>query len=529
VYPRNGGVEVYFRDITDRKVFEERFRRLFDSNIVGMACADEERIYEANDLLLEMLGYTREEFRNRGLNWRELTPPEHLANDEAALRDLTAAGSFRPFEKEYLRKDGSRASVLLGGTILQQSPMQSLCFILDLSERKRLERQVLEAQKLESLGMLAGGIAHDFNNLLVGVMGNASLAQEMLPPEHPVTEMLERIVSASEHAGLLTKQMLAYSGKGRFVIELVNLTELIREILAIVHPAIPKKIAVRMALDGSTPAVEADRSQMQQILTNLVLNAAEAIGQSAGVVVVTTGARALSAADMRRELNSPELEPGLYVYLRVDDTGCGMDEETKGRIFDPFFTTKFTGRGLGLAAVAGIVRGHKGAIRVSTAPGQGSSFTVFLPAAEQPPVPLEARASADELCGEGTILVVDDEPVVRDMGKRTLERYGYRVVLAESGPEAIQKFREQAGAVAGVLLDLSMPGMGGVETLRELRKIEPGARVLLSSGYNEVETMRLFDGLDVAGFIQKPYTTKQLANKVKKALSTPGRSDLGHE
>jgi PAS domain S-box-containing protein len=521
LHPRDGGgLEVYFRDITDRKrseeamrASEERFRRLFDANIVGIVCANSEAIYEANDAFLEMMGVTREEFARTGLPLRGLTPPEYSFRDEEAQREMLGKGSFRPFEKEYLRRDGSRVPILMGGSLLQESPVQCICFILDLTERKQLERRVLEAQKLESLGVLAGGVAHDFNNLLVGVMGNASLAKEMLEEPHPASELLESVLTASEHAALLTKQMLAYSGKGRFVLEPVVLSELVEEITPIVQPSISKKVSVRSELASGLPAVEADRSQMQQILTNLLLNASEAIGETAGAITVRTSSRTIVRTETAQ---TGELTPGNYVCLEVEDTGCGMDEPTRRRIFDPFFSTKFTGRGLGLAAVAGIVRGHQGAIRVNSVPGRGSRFTVFLPAVSRPERPVEAPEAAEELRGSGTILVVDDEAVVRSMAKRGLEHFGYEVRLAESGPEAVELAR--AGGVDAVLLDLSMPGMSGQETLVELRKVDARVPVVLSSGYNEAETMRLFEGMEVAGFIQKPYRGPHLAKKVKEAL-----------
>jgi CheY-like chemotaxis protein len=295
--------------------------------------------------------------------------------------------------------------------------------------------------------------------------------------------------------------------------ETVNLPELVEEIIPIVQPSISKKITVSTEFEAQLPAIEADRSQMQQILSNLVLNAAEAIGEAAGTIRVRTEFRRV---DRPEPAQAGEVGPGNYVCLRVEDTGCGMDEETRRRIFDPFYTTKFTGRGLGLAAVAGIVRGHKGAIRVASTPGQGTSFTVFLPAtARVAAAPVEAEP-AEDLRGSGTILVVDDEAVVRAMAERALVRYGYEVRLASSGLEAIEVVR--AGGVTGVLLDLSMPGMSGLETLAELRKVDGRVPVVLSSGYNEMETMRLFAGMDVAGFVQKPYTGWVLARKMKGAM-----------
>ena len=240
---------------------------------------------------------------------------------------------------------------------------------MDITERKRAEENLRQAQKLESIGLLAGGIAHDFNNLLVGVIGNASLAQDMIPSGSPALKVLKRIIEAGEHAANLTRQMLAYAGKGRFVLEPVNLSELVRSTGALLQSSISKKITWQFHLESVIPAVESDPGQMQQVLMNLVFNAGEAIGTASGVISIKTGERTVDAAYITRELDGWAVEPGRYVFLDVSDTGCGMDQATMAKVFDPFFTTKFQGRGLGLAAVAGIVRAHKGAIRVDTAPG----------------------------------------------------------------------------------------------------------------------------------------------------------------
>jgi PAS domain S-box-containing protein len=383
---------------------------------------------------------------------------------------------------------------------------------MDITERKKAEDRLRQAQKLESVGLLAGGIAHDFNNLLVGVIGNASLAETMLPQGHEAIGLMDRIVKTGEQAAQLTRQMLAYSGKGRFFIERSNLSDLISEICPLIQPSIAKKIELRLELDRGLPPIEADRGQIQQVIMNLILNAAEAIGSDAGVVTVTAGLREVVDRD------AAELPTGTYVCLGVCDTGCGMDEATKARIFDPFYSTKFIGRGLGLAAVGGIVRGHKGAITVTSSPGKGSCFTVLFPAAEGTVADSPLPARETNLVGRGTVLVVDDEEVVRDVAKHTLERYGYQVLLANSGLAAIDVFKRHPGEITLVVLDLSMPGMGGDEALPELRRIRPNVKVVVSSGYSEAEMMRLFAGQRVSGLIQKPFTSNRLAEKVKIAL-----------
>jgi two-component system, cell cycle sensor histidine kinase and response regulator CckA len=389
---------------------------------------------------------------------------------------------------------------------------------VDITERKRSEDRLRQAQKLESLGLLAGGVAHDFNNLLVGVIGNASLAQEMLPPNHPATELMGTVVKTGEQAAHLTRQMLAYSGKGKFLVETLAISELVHGIIDLARPSIPKKVSLSLELGEDLPAIEADRGQVQQILMNLAINAAEAIGSHAGLITVRTGTQAVDENYVRQHPEAAELQPGKYVVLEVRDTGCGMDGAVKAKIFDPFFSTKFTGRGLGLAAVAGIVRGHKGAIVVTSAPGKGSVFSVLFP-----PAPHDAGQQPEAVPGagargSGVVLVIDDEEVVRETARRSLERHGYTVLVADDGPAAIDILKRRPVKLDLAVLDLSMPGMSGEETLPELRKIRPEMKVLVSSGYSEAEAMSLFRGQRVSGFVQKPYTSATLAEKVKSAL-----------
>jgi two-component system cell cycle sensor histidine kinase/response regulator CckA len=262
---------------------------------------------------------------------------------------------------------------------LKEDPRTSHIPVLHVSEMD--EERLRQSRKLESVGVLAAGVAHDFNNLLLSVMGNASLARELLPADNPAAGLLDGIVKAGEQAAHLTRQMLAYSGRGKFLVEAVNLSELIAEIGAPIQASIPQKIALRLHLDADLPSIQADRGQMRQMFTNLVLNAAEATGGPGGAITVKTSVQELDPTYIGRHPEAAELAAGRYVRLEVSDAGCGMDDATKARIFDPFFSMKFTGRGLGLAAVAGIVRGHKGAILVTSAPGEGACFTVLLPAA----------------------------------------------------------------------------------------------------------------------------------------------------
>jgi two-component system, cell cycle sensor histidine kinase and response regulator CckA len=390
-----------------------------------------------------------------------------------------------------------------------------------LEERLRSEERLRHSQKLESIGILAGGVAHDFNNLLTGVLGNASLAYESLPAASPVRAMLKDVLDATERAAHLTKQLLAYAGKGRFVIEVLDLSRQVEEISSLLQTSIPKNVHLRLDLAKRVPGFEGDAAQIQQIIMNLVINGAEAIPEGRnGTVTTTTRTEHIDDEYIRTTLEGNEIVPGCYVTLEVQDTGVGMDEATLAHIFDPFFTTKFTGRGLGLAAVIGIVHGHKGALKVDSTPGQGSTFKLLFPATEEPPMASHEPAEHKQaLAGTETILVIDDEAVVRHTAAASLQHFGYHVMTAEDGPAGLEIFRGNEDRIAAVLLDMTMPLMSGEETFRQLKTTDPNVRVILSSGYNEVEAIRRFTGKGLAGFIQKPYTSSQLAEKIKSILN----------
>jgi PAS domain S-box-containing protein len=501
---------------------EARFRALLESAPQGVVAVDEKgHIALVNVKTEEMFGYSRDELLGRPLDI--LLPERYRAAHLEHQRHYFAHPRTRPMglglDLWGRGKNGSEFPLEISLSFVEQGgTQQALALITDITDRKKAEEHIRQAQKLESIGMLAGGIAHDFNNLLVGVIGNASLAQDLLPPGSPAAELLDAVVKTGEQAAHLTRQMLAYAGKGQFVVELLNLSDLLPEMTGLVQPSISKKIALHLALDPDLPPIEADRGQMQQVFMNLVLNAAEAIGSDAGMISVKTCIQGVDEAYIRRNLET-ELAPGRYVLLEVRDTGCGMDDATRARIFDPFFSTKFQGRGLGLAAVAGIVRGHKGAISASSMLGKGACFTVLFPAAEGAAAAAQVAGLNMALHGAGTILVVDDEQPVRDLARKVLERYGYKVLLADGGTAAINTFKRHPGDISLVILDASMPGMSGAETFPELRKVRPEVRILVSSGYSELETMKAFPGPRVTGFIQKPYTSRGLAEKVRSAMA----------
>ncbi len=389
----------------------------------------------------------------------------------------------------------------------------------DITDRKHAEEILMRLQKFESLSVLAGGIAHDFNNLLMGILGYSEIAKMELGRESPALHSLEQIERSALHAADLTKQMLAYSGKGQFVVEPIDLSKLIDEMDHLLMAAISKKSLLKFNLEKNLPAIEADATQVRQILMNLVTNASDAIGDRSGIINVTTGAMDCDKNYLSSTYLKEELEEGLYVFLEVADTGIGMNEETAAKIFDPFFTTKFTGRGLGLAAVLGIIRGHNGAVKVSTEPGKGTAIRVLFPCSEKDAVEREKKETQKQVLREGaTILVVDDEESVRAVSKLLLEKAGANVITANDGHDGVEILRGNPGGIDAVLLDMTMPRMSGQEVFVEMRKIKPDIRIVLTSGYTEQEVTDKFEGKRLAGFIQKPYRPGELVKKMVEVL-----------
>jgi len=399
----------------------------------------------------------------------------------------------------------------------------------DITERKRaeeqrqlLERRIQETQKLESLGVLAGGIAHDFNNLLVGVLSNSELALEILsrsPDSGYVAERISAVRNAALHAAELTNQMLAYSGRGHFDVRPISLTEMVQEMDHLLGASISKKARVHYQLTANLPAVSADVAQMRQVIMNLVTNASDALEDREGNVYVRTGTE--QRRDVVTEAYGPvPLPPGPYAFLEVADDGCGMNVETKNRIFEPFFTTKFTGRGLGLSAVQGIVRGHGGGIVLESAPGAGTKIKVLLPCSDLPARHL-ARPKPEavgEWSGSGLVLLVDDDARVRLVTELLLRSIGFDVLATGTGREAIREFERRADEVRLVVLDVTMPDLNGDQVLTELRRRRADVPVLLCSGYSEEEMSHRFQAEDLATFLQKPYPFDTFRARLRSLL-----------
>jgi len=387
-------------------------------------------------------------------------------------------------------------------------------------ERQRLDVQIRHTQKLESLGVLAGGVAHDFNNLLMGMLGNADLAMLKLPPDSPARDNLDSIRQSSQRAADLCRQLLAYSGQGQVVIEPLDLCRVVREMTNLLDVSASRKAVVERELPPSLPAVNGDLTQVQQVIMNLVINAAEATECGRGLIRIRAGSMRCDRDFLRQTLAEEDLPEGDYVWLEVADNGAGMDAETRARIFDPFYTTKFLGRGLGLAAVAGILRAHRGAIHVQSEPGRGSAFRILFPAAgevEHPAPPARRKRGKRKIAG--TVLIVDDEESVLNVGERMLRQLGLTVITAGDGARAVELFRERAGRIDAVVLDLTMPGMSGEETFRALRAVKRDIPVIVTSGYNEQEVARRFgEGTLPSGFLQKPFTLAVLTEKLSELL-----------
>ena len=502
---------------------------IFDTARTIILVLDTEgRIVRFNPYMERLSGYKLEEVE--GKDWFTAFLPSDEQERikgvfESCVSGIRAKGNINPI----IKKNGHTALIEWWDAELKD-PKGALAGILaigqDITERvqaeekeKKLVAQVQHVQKLESLGTLAGGIAHDFNNLLMGIIGNLDLAKENIPSSTGAFDNLSQAEMAAKRASELCRQLLAYSGKGRFIVESVNINDIVDEMVHLLEVSISKKVVLKYNLTENLPPIRVDATQTRQVIMNLITNASESIGEKSGVVSVITGVMECDRTYLDEIFDIEDLSEGVYVYLEVTDTGCGMSAETIEKIFDPFFTTKFTGRGLGLAAVLGIVRGHGGAIKIYSEPGRGTTFKVLFPASDQPAMPLhEEAADAGSWRGEGLILVVDDDETVRAVCKLMLERLGFEVMTASDGCEAVDLFRGHVESIRCVLLDLTMPRMDGDTALGEMRRIKSDVPVLLTSGYNEQEVIDRFAGRKMAGFIQKPFQKAALSSKLREIL-----------
>ncbi len=492
---------------------EERYRTLFeDSRDAIYITAREGEFIDINQSGLDLFGYTAEEMI--GLNAREIyVNPD----DRSRFRqEIESKGSVTDYEVKFRKKDGTEMDCLLTASVRQAKDGSILGyqgFIRNITERKRLEAQLQQAQKMEAIGTLAGGIAHDFNNLLMGIQGNVSLILSDMDATHPHYERLKKTEKQIQRGARLTSHLLGYARKGRYEVKPLDLNRLVEE-TSETFGRTKREVAIQREFAEDLFTIEADAGQIEQVLWNLFVNAADAMPGGGNLILKTVN---VTYKDMRGKLYYPK--PGDYVLLVVRDTGIGMDKKTMERIFDPFFTTKERGRGtgLGLASTYGIIKGHGGYIEVDSEKGHGASFSIFLPVSGKR-VHEELRRADRLITGTESVLLVDDEEAVREVGEELLEAMGYRVLLARDGKEAIELYKKNRDDIDIVLLDIVMPRMGGGEVYDRMKEINPNIKVLLLSGYSiDGEAAEILErGCD--GFIQKPFTLKELSGKLREIV-----------
>jgi len=512
---------------------ENNLRNVIELADIGIIIHRGERLLYANPYVLERLRVASLD-DVRGDEIMQYIHPE----DRPALRmriqnTMGKHAVYHRVPLRYINADGECFDVEASSRIIQyEGAPANLTISLDvtdskraMAEKERMQRQVEHTQRLESLGVLAGGIAHDFNNILTAIMGNAAIAErKYISSPASVKSYLGKIVQSSEKAALLCKQMLAYSGKGQFIIKPIDLSTIVNEVTNLLDVSINQGVVVRYHLAESLPPIDADESQLQQVIMNLVINASDAIADKSGVISISTGVVHADAVYFSHGSveGSVDLPDGRYVFLEVTDSGCGMDDAVRAKLFDPFFTTKFTGRGLGMSAVLGIVRGHNGSIKVYSEVGKGTTFKLLFPVSATGEV---AENTGDlsnngDRRASGTVLIVDDEETIRETVAMMLEDMGFDTLVAVNGRDGVDVYRRHQHEIVVVLLDMTMPKLDGKGCFRELRRINKDVKVILSSGYNEQEATCRFTGKGLAGFIQKPYHPDTLAGVILSVISS---------
>ncbi len=520
-------------DITESKrveqalrISEERFREMaelmpltvFESDIIG-------NLTFANRKAFDNFGYSQEDF-DRGVNSLDMLVPEDRQQAAENIAKIMGGEEIGLNEYTALRKDGSNFPIMVHSTIMVRDgeTLGIRGCLIDITDRKkteeerrRLETQFHQAQKLETIGTLAGGMAHDFNNLMATILGNTSLLLYDIDNTHPHYEPLKNIERQIKRGAELTTQLLGYARKGKYSVKPVNLNQIVEE-SATAFGRTRKEITIQCELADDLLAVEADQGQIQQVLLNLFVNAADAMPQGGNLVLKTSNAT-------HNDIESKQYHPaaGDYLRLTVSDTGMGMDEKVRQRIFDPFFSTKASGKGtgLGLASVYGIIKNHGGYIDVQSQKGQGSQFSIFLPATDKKVLEI-AEPAPEIMQGSGTILIVDDEEMVLDVGARVLKKLGYTVQESNNGRNAVALYKKLQDKINLVVLDIVMPDMGGGEVYDRLKEINPKVKVLLSSGYSIDDQAREIMERGCDGFIQKPFSMKAMSDKLSEILSKKG-------
>jgi two-component system cell cycle sensor histidine kinase/response regulator CckA len=524
-----------FADISERKQSEaalreseERFRHMADSAPVLIWLADTSgRLTFCNKQVMIFTGRTEEQLASEG--FLDLIHPGDA--EMAGSSALAGVQGQRAFQIEFRlrRADGEYRSMFTAGTprFAGSGYLGHITITVDITELKQKHDHVLAMQKLESLGVLAGGVAHDFNNLLGGILASTELLMADHTEGAPFDEdVLQRIRTAAIRGGEIVRQLMVFSGEEGQALEPVDLSRLISEMLQLLNVSISKRAVLKVNLSEKLPTVRANAAELRQVVLNLVTNASDALGEDEGVISVSVS-RVQSGPDYR----APNLSHGDYVRLEVSDTGCGMTEEVQSRIFDPFFTSKFAGRGLGLAAVRGVIRSHGGTVNVVSAPGQGSRFEILLPCSGDPAgdwrdatVPAAGGEAADF---SGTILVVEDEDTLRLAVSKLLRKNGFTVLEAADGETGVDLLRASTRKIDVALLDLTLPGMSSREVLSDLRRVHPHAQVIVTTAYNQDWAQSTIGGPHPWLYLRKPYQLSQLTSLLE-SICLDKRGMSGH-
>lgn len=526
-------------DISERMKAEQRFQLALEASPNGILLMNNDgNIVLVNSRIEEIFGYSRDELINQPVE--KLIPVKHRQIHPTYIQDFLRQPSSRAMgagrDLYGLRKEAVEVPLEIGLNPLEISGVTHvLASVVDISERVHsdaekasLNNQLQHTQRLESLGVLAGGTAHDFNNILQAISGNADLAKIKLDRGEDITRFLDNIILACQRAADLTRQMLAYAGKGKMVCSKENINDIINDISSLIDSSIPKKIRIKKSLTSQLPRIEIDASQIRQIILNLITNSSEAIGNDNGVIEISTGLCEETAITLKHYREFNYLKPGHYLYIEVNDTGQGMTDEVCEHIFDPFFTTKFTGRGLGMAAVLGIIRSHFGSINLSSQAGKGTSIRIILPVDKADGMhdklaTKEKQSDANNILSKHSILIIDDEAEIISSLSDLLKIEQAVVKQALSGHEALQLIDNDEDSFDLVFLDMNMPEMNGAEIYAELQRRKISAKIILMSGYNEKEVNSSISELigrptSEIIFLPKPFTYKQLIETISKAL-----------
>ncbi|MCB9640526.1 MAG: PAS domain S-box protein [Myxococcales bacterium] len=525
-----------FQDINAQKTAqetlrqnEERFRAYFEQGSMGIAItAADGTLVDANPYICRITGYTQEEMQ--GMHWMKLIKPQAHERAKAIVREVFEDRSAHFSRKIPLQTKTGEICWAQSEIVCLHDNIKGadyvLAYIVDLTEQQKLEaerllleEQMQHATHLESLSVLAGGIAHDFNNLLVGITGNASLALLELPENAPARSAVEKIEHASQRAADLTRQMLAYAGHGRIFNESISLSDLVLEMSRLLSSSISKKAQLLFDIYDQSAPIFADRTQIQQIVMNLLINASDALEERIGTVKIRVGTEFIDPAKLPNTVLCSPSPPGDFTYLEVKDSGCGMSPEVLKHVFEPFFTTKEKGHGLGLAAVIGIMRAHNGYLTLASQRGQGTTFRVGFPAIQQTKTssPYQSSTQIPRRVGlQGVALVADDEHLVRDVVQRMLEHQGFQVHIANDGLEALTLFQKHKNNIDILLLDLNMPGLSGKEVLQKIRQEDKHLPILLMSGFHEAGAN--LEKSRHTAFMAKPFRGVELFDKLKGLL-----------